>query len=233
MIKKGFKPMPTVRLPDGAPFDIAVDELVIAGWAGRDSAAVEHHIAELETLGVARPSSVPLFYRVSADLLTTAGRIQVVGAESSGEAEAVLLATADDLFVAIGSDHTDRAVESYSVAVSKQMCAKPVSPTVWRFADVADHWDELVLRAFIETEEGRLLYQEEGIASLLPATAVMEAYAGASGARLTPGQAMLCGTVATKMGIRPARRFEIALEDPVLGRTLSHAYDIETLPLVR
>lgn len=224
--------MPTVRLPDGEPFDIVVDELVIAGWAGRDSAAVEHHISELEALGVPRPSSVPLFYRVSADLLTTAERIQVVGAESSGEAEAVLLASADELFVAIGSDHTDRAVETYSVAVSKQMCAKPMSPTVWRFADVAGHWDQLVLRAHIETDEGRLLYQEEAVASLLTAAAVMEGYPGAPGGRLGPGQAMLCGTVATKMGIRPARRFEMALEDPVLGRTLSHAYDVETLPLV-
>ena len=29
---------------------------------------------------------------------------------------------------------------------------------------------------------------------------------------------------------RPAERFEIELEDPVLGRKLTHAYDITTLP---
>lgn len=226
--------MPTVTLPDGTPFEIAVDELVIAGWAGRDRAAVDHHIAELEALGVAPPSQVPLFYRVSAALLTTAPRVQMLGGESSGEAEAVLLAgEGGELFVGIASDHTDRAVEAYSVAVSKQMCAKPMGPVVWRYSDVADHWDELVLRAVIETDEGRSLYQEDTVGTLLPADTLMETYAGRAGARLKPGQAMLCGTVATKTGIRPAHRFEMTLEDPVRGRSLSHAYDIETLPSVR
>ena len=31
-------------------------------------------------------------------------------------------------FVGLGSDHTDRKVESYSVTVSKQMCDKPIAP---------------------------------------------------------------------------------------------------------
>ena len=29
------------------------------------------------------------------------------------------------IFVGLGSDHTDRKVETYSVTVSKQMCDKP------------------------------------------------------------------------------------------------------------
>ena len=32
-------------------------------------------------------------------------------------------------------------------------------------------------------------------------------------------------------GVRPAARFEIELEDPVLGRRLRHGYDIAVLPL--
>ena len=56
-----------------------VDTLVIAGWTGRDTAAVEEHIAELEAIGVARPPSTPCFYRASASLLTQAPSIQVVG----------------------------------------------------------------------------------------------------------------------------------------------------------
>ena len=43
---------------------------------------------------------------------------------------------------------------------------------------------------------------------------------------------MFCGTLAAIGGIRPASRFEVELEDPVLGRTLRHAYDIEVLPVV-
>ena len=37
---------------------------------------------------------------------------------------------------------------------------------------------------------------------------------------------MFGGTFAAKGGIRPASRFEYELEDPVLKRKLSHAYDV-------
>src|SRR5476651_63057 len=121
------------RIDGGAGIDVIevmVSRLVIAGWAGRDEREVEHHIRELEALGVKRPASVPTFYQIAPDLLTTSERIDVVGAHSSGEVEVVLIQSArDGLLVGIGSDHTDRRVESYDVAVSKQVCAKPVGAT--------------------------------------------------------------------------------------------------------
>ncbi len=70
--------------PDGPPLEVEVDDVIIAGWAGRDTEAVAHHIAELEAIGVAPPSKTPLFYRVGASLLTTAPRVQVVGAVDVG-----------------------------------------------------------------------------------------------------------------------------------------------------
>ena len=39
--------------------EVAVRTLIIAGWTGRDRAAVEKHIVELEAVGVPRPASVP------------------------------------------------------------------------------------------------------------------------------------------------------------------------------
>ena len=50
---------------------VDIERLIIAGWTGRDPAAVEKHIRELEELGVRRPTSVPVFYRASAARLTT------------------------------------------------------------------------------------------------------------------------------------------------------------------
>ncbi len=35
---------------------VPIEQLVIAGWTGRDPAAVEKHIRELEALGVRRPA---------------------------------------------------------------------------------------------------------------------------------------------------------------------------------
>ena len=56
---------------------VDVQQLVIAGWAGRNREAIEHHIEELAAIGVPRPSAVPLYYRVAANQLTQAAQSQI------------------------------------------------------------------------------------------------------------------------------------------------------------
>jgi hypothetical protein len=48
--------------------------------------------------------------------------------------------------------------------------------------------------------------------------------------RLAAGTAMFCGTLAVHGGIAPAEKFEMELEDPVLGRRITHSYRVKTLP---
>ncbi len=139
---------------------VTVSHLVIAGWTGRDEEAVEKHIAELEAIGVQRPPSTPCFYRMTAGLETTDDGIEVLGSNSSGEVEYFLLAHDGRLWVGVGSDHTDRKLETLDVTMSKQACAKPVSPQVWAFEDVRDHWDQLILRSYASDGSSRQLYQE-------------------------------------------------------------------------
>ena len=43
---------------------------------------------------------------------------------------------------------------------------------------------------------------------------------------------MICGTLGAKGGIRPAARFEMELDDPVLKRRMTHGYDVVELPVV-
>ncbi len=219
------------RSPEGTEIPVEIRDVIIAGWAGRDTAAVQAHIDELAALGVTPPTTVPLFYRVSDDRLTTSGRVQVLGDGSSGEVEAVVIGAAGRLWVGIGSDHTDREVEAYSVAVSKQMCPKPVGLDVWPFESVADHWDRLVLRAHATIGGERILYQEGSVSELMRPENLMETWRGAP-RMLGDGQAMFCGTLAAIGGVRPGTRFEMTLEDPVLHRTLSHGYDIDVLPVI-
>jgi hypothetical protein len=102
------------------PLTLPIDRAVIAGWTGRDPVARDKHIAELEAIGIARPASTPIYYRVAACRLTTEDSIEVSGTESSGEVEFVLIGWQGRTFVGVGSDHTDRKVEAYSVTVSKQ-----------------------------------------------------------------------------------------------------------------
>src|SRR5215218_3344339 len=130
------------------PLTLPVDQAVIAGWTGRDPVARDKHIAELEAIGIARPASTPIYYRVAAGRITTATSIEVSGQDSSGEVEFVLVGWQGRIFVGCGSDHTDRKVEAYSVTVSKQMCDKPVASVLWELEDVIAHWDRMVLRAW-------------------------------------------------------------------------------------
>ena len=190
---------------------------------------MEAHIRELEALGVARPASTPIFYRVAASRLTTAPAIQVPGNSSSGEVECVLVNIEGELWVGAGSDHTDREVETYSVTVSKQMCDKPMAVELWPLAEVATHWDSLTLRAFIVNGGQRELYQQGSVGALLPAGELLERYKENHGAAFQPGDVMFCGTLAAIGGLRPAQRFEFELEDPVLNRKITHGYDSDEL----
>jgi hypothetical protein len=208
---------------------IALTNLVIAGWTGRDRAAVDHHVRELAAIGVKPPASIPCFYRAAVDMLTTATDVQFLGHDSSGEVEFVLVSLPDGLWVGLGSDHTDRKVEAYSVPVSKQLCLKPFAPQLWRFADVAAHWDRLELRAFIVEDGARKLYQEGTVAQMRPPADLIRHYV--SGETLPAGTAMFGGTFAAIGGVRPAAEFHMTLTDPVLRRTIEHGYRIHPLPI--
>lgn len=212
--------------------------LVIAGWTGRDVAVLNAHIDELAALGVAPPKSVPIFYRVSADLLTPHEKVQMVGREASGEAEAVLWKQDGALYVGIGSDHTDRALETIGITLSKQLCAKPVSVTVWPWDEVAAHWDDLILRSTLprsgETDQGLPrsgeAYQEGSVGGLRRPDDLLALYEEREGP-VGDGTVMFCGTLPVHGGIRFADEMALELEDPVLGRSLRHSYAVEPLPI--
>jgi len=199
-----------------------IRELVIAGWTGRDEAALRKHIEELAAIGVKPPKTTPIFYRVAATLFTHADSIQVSGPDTSGEVEFVLIQGAGAMRVAVGSDHTDRKAETIGVSLSKQLCAKPVSKESWRLDDVMPHWERLVLRSWADEK----LYQEGPVTAMRSPEDLLHRYGG-----LKAGSAMFCGTLAALGGIRPAKKFTMELEDPVLGRKLRHAYWVEPLPV--
>jgi hypothetical protein len=215
-------------LAGGSPHVIEIRRLVVAGWTGRDRAAVEHHIAELAAIGVKRPRAVPCFYRLGANLLTTAAELEVVGANSSGEVEFVLVSAPDAMYVGVGSDHTDRKVEAYDVTVSKQMCPKPIGRDLWRLAEVAGHWDSLVLRSHVTRAGKRRLYQEGPVSRMLDPGDLLARFPDSPGS-LPIGTAMFCGTLPVQGDIGGGERFEIELHDPELSRSLKHAYATRSL----
>mgnify|MGYP001366470704 FL=1 len=207
-----------------------VEQAVIAGWTSRDVEAMEKHIRELEEIGVPRPASTPIYYRVGAARITGADAIEAAGGDSSGEVEFVMFNVDGRLRIGVGSDHTDRKVETYNITVSKQMCDKPVASTVWPWDELVDHWESLVLRSHIVTGGKRELYQEGSVAAMRAPVDLIERYEAGHG-KFTPGTVMFGGTLAAKGGIRPADRFEFELVDATLNRHIAHAYGIDVLPI--
>lgn len=200
--------------------------LIIAGWTGRDRAAVQHHIDELAVLGVAPPSQVPLFYRAAYSLLTQSDTIQVVGDNTSGEVEPLILKHDNTLWLGLGSDHTDRDLETVSVAASKQACAKPVANRLWAMADVNAHLDDLQLSTEIFQNGEWILYQSGTLAQIRPLPDLI------AGADFQNGSAMMCGTLGAQGGVRPAQHYRMALTDPVLDRQILLEYRVQTLPII-
>jgi hypothetical protein len=207
-----------------------IEQMIIAGWAGRDHAAIEHHIEELAAIGVPRPSSVPLFYRVSNQLLTQDSTVQMVGNEGSGEVEVFAFMHNDQLLISLTSDHTDRGLETVSVALSKQVCSKPVGRQAWLFSDVAAHWDQLIIESYVHENGIQVLYQSGPLSALLPPLDLISRYTNKG--TLPKGTAMSCGTVGTRGAIRPSPLFEMRLIDPVRKCELTHRYEVELLDKV-
>jgi hypothetical protein len=202
--------------------------LIVAGWTGRDEAALRHHIEELAAIGVPRPSSVPVFYRNAVNNVMQTERLEVLGPDTSGEVEPVVVALSDGLWVGLGSDHTDRKAETMGIALSKQLCGKVMGASLWRLDDVSKHWDRIVIRAHAVIDGERVVYQEGPLAAMRHPDDLMARY----GKALRPNTIMFCGTLGAKGGIRPASRFEMELHDPVLDRRMVHAYDIVDLPVI-
>lgn len=207
-----------------------VERLVIAGWAGRSEADVRHHIEELQAIGVSPPTETPLFYLVAKDILTSAERIEVVGPDTSGEAECVLFVGPDDIYVAVGSDHTDRKLEAVSVSQSKQICAKPVSVDAWPLSELEGHWDDLRLESRVGASFA-VTYQAGPVSGLRNPRELLDIFA-ARGGGVNPGMVMFCGTLPVIGGIRFGEALQLSLVDPVLGRVLRHSYSITEMPIV-
>ena len=204
--------------------DFECRQVIVAGWTGRDAHAVQHHIQELAAIGVAPPSEVPLFYRVSNSLLTAKHQIEVLGTASSGEAEPLVIKHDGKLWLGLASDHTDRHLETTSVAASKQICAKPCAAALWDFGSLERRLDAIVIRSWIRENGDWSLYQDGNIGQIRPLSDLIAA------TDLQDGSAMLCGTFAAIGGVRAAADFRATMTDPETGAEIRLEYTARALP---
>lgn len=220
-----------IEAGSGRPISFELRDVVLAGYTGRDTEAVQRHIDELATHGVAPPARVPTFYRVSCERVTTADRIDVLGPETSGEAEFILVSAEGELFVGVGSDHTDRGLERDSVCKAKQLCAKVVSPELWRYADVRASWNELALRSYCGDERADTPYQDGFVADMMPPEDLLESVMRRTG-RTLDGVLVFSGTLPMLNGLVCSPRFAVELAHEQTGLVLRVGYSVNVIDLL-
>lgn len=110
--------------------------LVNAGYTERDQERVRKHIEELKKEGIPALDSTPTASEVITKLFYFEDEIELVGEKTSGEGEFVLLWGEGQVYVGVGSDHTDHELETVSIIKSKQVYLNVMSNHVWDLQDV-------------------------------------------------------------------------------------------------
>ena len=200
------------------------------GNSGRNQEIIDRHIEELMNEGIPAPeNTAPCFTQVSNYLLSQENSIQVVGNLTTGEVEFVLLYQEGTFYVTVGSDHADRQLEAACSPHVKQVSAKPLAKIAWSLEEIIKHWDELRLSCYIFNNGNWKLYQEGTVANLLDINQILE-IAKNNGINISSGLVLFCGTLLLKNGkFVYGDKYKIILEDPVLGRTIEHDYNVEII----
>jgi len=207
-----------------------VQKMVNAGRSARDTSSVRKHMEELRKTGIAISDEFPVFYPKTADRITTSDRFWVLpDSKTSGEVEYVLLLDNSNVYVAVGSDHTDRELEKYNIRMAKQIYCNAMSPAVWRYEDVKEHWDDIIMRAWVKKDGQRRLYQEGKLEKLIRPEKLIEEVKSRVTGDLN-GMVIFSGTLPTISGeLCYSPYFEMELVDEHAGRAIKYTYIAEPI----
>ena len=198
--------------------EFPVARLLEAGFTGKNREGAMKHVEELKAHGVAAPDRIPAYYAVPRHMVTT------------GDVEVVFLFKGDQVYIAVGSDHTDRELEKDSIPKSKVMCIKVLSRQVWPLADLRAHWERLKLQSWVESDGERKLYQEGSLADFLTVDDFLAGVKSVLADGELDGMVLFMGTIPTLGGeLLFSPTFEGRLSDEVLGRELSLRYRIRPM----
>lgn len=213
-----------------SPLTFCYRRMVNAGYVGKNQEEVRRHIAELAAKGIPGPAATPTLYPVVANVLTTTDEIEVYGDKSSGEVEYVLLVKRPgEVYVGLGSDHTDRFLEEVDIPRAKQICPNILSPVVWPLEEVTAHWDEIVMGSTVTCNGEACRYQEGALGLLLNPVELMAFVEDKLGATLQE-MVIFSGTMGMLGGeFLYGERFSAELIDNHLDRRLAIDYRVKPL----
>ena len=196
------------------------------GFTARNTEQMKKNLKALENQGIKYPNSFPQVYPCQRYILSDEREIEVVSDKTCGEVEFLLLILKEGIFIGVGSDHADKEIEKISIIKSKQLCAKHYANAFWRYEDVKDHWDRLILRSYQRDSQGEYsLYQEGEVKNILTPESIMS-FLEKEGILPDKEAIIFSGSVAAIGGTVYGEKFRYELEDPVLQRKICSEYDV-------
>jgi len=216
------------------PLNFTCNRIVNAGYVGRDQAEVRRHIEELALKGIPGPEVIPTLYPITRRALTTDSMIEVFGYKTCGEVEYVLLVADDnDIYVGLGSDHTDRDLEKTDIPRAKLICPNIMSKTVWPLREVIDHWDDLLILSKTVKDGKEILYQKGHLELILSPSDLME-FVRSKITDPLQGTIIFSGTVGIASGeFVFGEQFSAELIDERLNRHLAISYAVKPIDYMR
>jgi Protein of unknown function (DUF2848) len=196
------------------------------GSATRKAETAVPHQQEVAKEGIHIAFNVPAprIYPIAPHALTTGDAVFVHDDHTSGEVEIAIL-VADQVYVGVASDHTDRDLERVSIPWSKQACPNVLAPVLWPLASVRARWDDCILRSRVD---GRP-YQEVSAAAFMHPDDVLRTLHERVAVVPERDYLVLCGTIVSldkALGFGKAWEFEI--ENPAAGR-IAHRYAVNNM----
>lgn len=202
------------------------------GRTARDPSQIQKHIDELKKAGIASVlTGIPLYFPKLPDRITSDDKIYVLpNSKTCGEVEYVILVDKGKTYVTVGSDHSDRELEKQSIPYAKHICRNVIAPKVWRYEDVKKDWDDIVLRAWVEEDGKRRLYQEGKVGSMLRPEEIIEKVKTRVVDGDVEGAVIFAGTPPIIDGkFCFHSRFEMEMADERNGRAIRWAYSTQPL----
>lgn len=166
-----------------------------AGYTGRDQSVVQAHIDELAEQGISGPSEIPTLFSVPTYMVMQETDVEVEHEKTSGEAEWAMLYRGENLppLLTVASDHTDRAVEAFSVTSSKQLSPNLLGTQAWQLDEITEQLDDITLRSKVLVDGNWLLLQEGTVGDLISPLDWLQRLRDLN--RLVPGTLLLGGTL--------------------------------------
>lgn len=216
----------TIDGPQGSQQrEIDVARVYNLGFTIRDKEKMQAHLDEVVGVHLEWPERPPIIFPISAWATIMSDDVPVQYESTSGEIEIVTVVDGDEILVGVGSDQTDRKLEATDIPWSKQVAPNVIAPTLWRWADVADHWDDVLLESYVDGQ----LYQKASVAEFWTPLEMVEAVKDRIG-QVPGAKVFYSGTVVSENATLDfGKQWSLRMIDPVTGKTIRHDYTVTVL----